>query len=64
MAKKKATTHPGFDRVSAGIAASEGISQARADAILAASARRASKGAVAVNPRLARVSGVKKPAKK
>jgi hypothetical protein len=57
MAKKP---HPGFAKVESGIAKKEGVSKDRAGAILAASARKASKGALKANPRLKRVSGVKK----
>jgi hypothetical protein len=53
-------SHPGFKAVAAGIAKKQGISKDRAGAILAASARKASKSAVKANPRLKRVSGVKK----
>jgi hypothetical protein len=53
-------THPGFKAVAAGIAKKQGISKDRAGAILAAGARKASKSAVKANPRLKRVSGVKK----
>lgn len=52
--------HPGFKAVAAGIAKKQGISKDRASAILAAGARKASKKAVNANPRLKRVSGVKK----
>jgi hypothetical protein len=52
--------HPGFKAVAAGIAKKQGISKDRAGAILAAGARKASKSAVKANPRLKRVSGVKK----
>lgn len=52
--------HPGFKAVAAGIAKKQGISKDRAGAILAAGARKASKSAVKSNPRLKRVSGVKK----
>jgi hypothetical protein len=58
MAAKKA--HPGFKAVQAKIAKKQGVSKERAGAILAAGARKASKKAVAANPRLKRVSGVKK----
>lgn len=47
--------HPGFDKASSDIARKEGVSQKRADAILAASSRGASKAAKAKNPRLKRV---------
>jgi hypothetical protein len=52
--------HPGFAKVQAGIAKKQGISMERAGAIVAAGARKASKPAVKANPRLKRVSGVKK----
>ena len=58
MAAKKA--HPGFKAVQAKIAKKQGVSKERAGAILAAGARKASKKAVAANPRLKKVSGVKK----
>ena len=54
MAKK---AHPGFEKVSSKIAKKEGISEERADAILAASSRGASKAAKKANPRLRRVKG-------
>jgi len=60
-AKKK---HPGFKAVAKDIASKQGISEERASAILAASARKASPKAVKANPNLAKVSGVKKAAKK
>ena len=56
--KKK--THPGFKAVQKKIAAKQGVSMARAGAILAAGARKASKSAVKANPRLKRVTGVKR----
>lgn len=56
--------HPGFKAVQNKIAKKQGISQKRAGAILAAGARKASKKAVAANPRLKRVSGVKKKGRK
>lgn len=52
--------HPGFKKVAKGIAKKQGISMERASAIVAAGARKASKKAVKANPRLKRVSGVKK----
>lgn len=52
--------HPGFQAVQAKIAAKEGISKARARAILAAGARKASAKAQRQNPKLLKVSGVKK----
>lgn len=58
MAAKKA--HPGFKAVQAKIAAKQGVSMERAGAILAAGARKASAKAVKANPRLKKVSGVKK----
>lgn len=60
-AKKK---HRGFKAVQKEIAQKQGISMERAGAILAAGARKASPEAVRKNPRLAKVSGVKKPATK
>jgi len=56
--KKKA--HPGFKAVQKKIASRQGVSMESAGAILASSARKASKKAVAANPRLKRVTGVKK----
>ena len=56
--KKKA--HPGFKAVQKKIASRQGVSMESAGAILAAGARKASKKAVAANPRLKRVTGVKK----
>jgi hypothetical protein len=61
MAAKK---HRGFKTVQKEISKKQGISMERAGAILAAGARKASPAAVKANPRLAKVSGVKKPAKK
>ena len=52
--------HPGFKKVQAQIAKKQGIPMERAGAILAAGARKAGKKAVKENPRLKRVSGVKK----
>lgn len=52
--------HRGFKAVQKEIAKKQGISMERAGAILAAGARKASKKAVAANPRLKRVTGVKK----
>lgn len=57
---KKSKAHPGFAAEKAKIAKKQGISGDRAAAILAAGARKASKKAVKANPRLKRVSGVKK----
>lgn len=62
----KSKKHPGFAAVQKKIAAqpnkrgSGKIGMERAGAILAAGARKASKKAVAANPRLKRVSGVKR----
>jgi len=47
--------HPGFSKVSASIAKKQGISKKRAQAILAASTRGASKQAKKKNPHLKRV---------
>jgi hypothetical protein len=55
--KKK---HRGFKAVQKEIAAKQGVSMASAGAILAAGARKASKAAVKANPRLKKISGVKK----
>jgi hypothetical protein len=52
--------HPGFKATQKKIAARQGLSMESAGAILAAGARKASKKAVAKNPRLKRVRGVKK----
>jgi hypothetical protein len=52
--------HPGFKAVQAKIAKKQGISMERAGAIVAAGARKASKSAIKANPRIKRVSGVKK----
>jgi len=52
MAKAK---HPGFGKASASIARRQGVSQKRADAILAAGTRSASAKAKKANPRLKRV---------
>jgi hypothetical protein len=52
--------HPGFKAVQKKIASKQGIPMERAGAILAAGARKASKKAVKANPRLKKVSGVKK----
>jgi hypothetical protein len=49
--------HPGFKAVQAKIAKSEGVSMARAGAILAAGTRRAGPAARKANPRLNRVKG-------
>ena len=56
----KGKSHPGFAAVQAKIAKKQGISKDRAGAILAAGARKASSKAVKANPRLKRISGVKK----
>ncbi len=53
MAKSKA--HPGFKAVASKIAAKEGVSKERANAILAAGSRGASAKAKAKNPRLKKV---------
>lgn len=52
--------HPGFKAVAKKVAAKQGISMERANAIVAAGARKASKAAIKANPRLKKVSGVKK----
>ena len=56
--KKKA--HPGFKAVQKKVAAKQGVSMERAGAIVAAGARKASAKAVKANPRLKKVSGMKK----
>jgi hypothetical protein len=56
-AKKK---HPGFKAVQGQIAKRQGISRARAAAILAASTRKASPAAKKANPNLKKVKGKKK----
>ena len=52
--------HPGFKKAASMIAKKQGISKDRAGAILAAGARKASPAAKKANPRLMKVSGVKK----
>jgi hypothetical protein len=52
--------HPGFKAVQGQIASREGIPEARAGAILAASTRGASAAAKRKNPRLNRVKGKSK----
>lgn len=47
--------HPGFKAVASNIAKREGVSADRANAILAASSRGASKAAKKANPRLKKV---------
>jgi len=59
-----AIAHPGFKAVQAKISRSEGIPKKNAGAILAAAARKASPKAVKANPKLLKVSGVKKVAAK
>ena len=56
----KSPKHPGFKAVASKVAKSEGVPADRAAAIVAAGARKASKSAVKANPRLKRISGVKK----
>ena len=53
-------THPGFKAVQKQIAKKQGVGMERAGAILAAGARKAGRKAVKANPRLKRVSGVKR----
>jgi hypothetical protein len=57
---KKSAKHPGFKAVQRKIARKSGVSMERAGAILAASSRKASPAAIKKNPRLKRVSGMKK----
>lgn len=59
MAKKQ-TKHIGFKGAQKKVAAKQGVSKERAAAIVAAGARGASKKAQKANPRLKKVSGVKK----
>ena len=54
---KHSKAHPGFKAVQNKVAKKEGVSPARAGAIVAASARNASKAAHKANPRLNRVKG-------
>lgn len=54
-----ANGHPGFKAAASDISKREGISQKRADAILASSSRNASAGAKRRNPRLNRVNSRK-----
>lgn len=51
----RSSEHPGFQKVAGSIARREGVSRARAGAILAAATRRASPAARRANPRLGRV---------
>jgi len=53
MSKK----HPGFQNVAASIAKKQGVSKARASAMLAAGTRKAGKAARKANPRLNKVKG-------
>jgi hypothetical protein len=55
MAEKK--KHPGFKAVQKDIAKKQGISEERAGAILASSARKASPAAKKANPNLKKVKG-------
>ena len=51
----KSKSHPGFKAVQGRIAASQGVSEEEAGAILASATRRASEGAQKANPRLKKV---------
>lgn len=62
--RKRKTRHVGFESAARSAAAKAGVSMERGRAIIAAGARKASPSAVRANPRLARVSGVKKPRKR
>lgn len=53
--EKTSKAHPGFKKASAKIAAKEGVSQKRADAILAADSRGALAKAKKRNPKLNKV---------
>ena len=55
-----AKKHQGFKKAASMIAKKQGISKDRAGAILAAGARKASPAAKKANPRLMKVSGMKK----
>jgi hypothetical protein len=55
--KKRAAKHPGFKKAAQGIAARQGLPMKRAQAILAAGARKASPAAKRRNPRLKKVLG-------
>jgi hypothetical protein len=57
---KKTRKGMGFKAAQNQIAAKQGISQARAGAILASSSRKASPAAKKANPNLLKVSGAKK----
>jgi len=57
---KKSKAHPGFKAVQKKIAAKQGIPMERAGAILASAGRKSSAKAVKANPRLKRISGMKK----
>jgi hypothetical protein len=59
----KGAKHPGFKAVAASIAKKQGIPMERANAILAAGARKAGAKAVKANPALKKVSGVIKKKK-
>jgi len=56
--------HRGFKAVAKSIAKKQGIPLERANAIVAAGARKASPAAIKANPRLKKVSGVVKAKKK
>ncbi len=53
--------HMGFKAAAASVAKKEGLPMNRANAIIAAGARKASPAAVKANPRLKKVAGVEKP---
>lgn len=57
-----AKAHPGFKGAAKQVAKRQGISMERANKIIAAGARKASKKALKKNPRLKKVSGVGKKA--
>ena len=52
--------HPGFNSVRNKIAKQQGVSKEQASSILAAAARKAGMKTVEKNPRLEKISGVKK----
>ena len=58
--KNGGSAHPGFKAAASKIAAKQGVSKEAASAILASSSRKASPAAKKANPRLKKVSGMKK----
>jgi hypothetical protein len=62
-AGKASAAHPGFEATAKSAARKADVSEERGRGIIAAGARKAGPAAVRKNPRLAKVSGVKKPKK-